>query len=144
MNPRLTSAALGLLLVASAGALRAQAPPPASALPAEPQLIFEREAFSYPMGGRRDPFRALTRRDEAGPIFDELTLSMIIYDEQPNRSLVVLTDSQKRRYRLRRGESIGNTTVVNIGPTRVVFSVDNLGVRRQEILELKRTRPEGA
>lgn len=145
MNYRIMSAGFGLLLLTSAASLQAQTPPPAAnGLPDEPRLIFERETFSYASGGRRDPFRALTRRDELGPLFDELTLSMIIYDEVPGRSLVVLADKNNRRYRLRPGETVGNTTVVSITPTRVVFSVDNLGVRRQEILELKRNRPEGA
>jgi hypothetical protein len=144
MKPPLMPITIGLLLAVGAGPLSAQAPAQPSPLPEEPRLIFERETFTYPTGGRRDPFRALTHRDELGPIFEELRLSMIIYDEVANQSLVVLADTQNRRYRLRRGETIGNTTVLNIGPSRVVFSVDNLGVRRQEVLELKRTRPEGA
>ena len=50
-----------------------------------------------------------------------------------------------RQYRLRRGDSVGNATVVDIGPTRVVFSVSDFGIRRQEILELKAAaKREGA
>jgi hypothetical protein len=145
MNTRITLAALGVLLFAGSDIARAQAaPPPNPASRGEPQLMFEREIFSYAGAGRRDPFRALTRRDQVGPIFDELTLSMIIFDEVPGQSVVVLADRSNRRYRLRRGESLGNATVISIGATRVVFSVNELGVRRQEVLEMKRTKPEGA
>lgn len=146
MKTRNIIAAACLLILASAGEPRAQAAqqPPRSASQAEPQLMFERETFTYSAAGRRDPFRALTRRDQVGPIFDELTLSMIIFDEVPSESVVVMSDRSNRRYRLRRGESIGNATVISIGATRVVFSVNELGVRRQEVLEMKRTKPEGA
>jgi hypothetical protein len=145
MNTRITILALGLLLFAGTDIARAQAAPqPASTSREEPQLMFEREIFMYAGAGRRDPFRALTRRDQVGPIFDELTLSMIIFAEVPGQSVVVLADRSNRRYRLRRGESLGNATVISIGATRVVFSVNELGVRRQEVLEMKRTKPEGA
>jgi hypothetical protein len=142
MTAKLMSAAFGLLLGASAAPLYAQGPPDPPA--EEPRLVFERETFSYAGAGRRDPFRPLSRRDEIGPLFDELKLSMIIYHEQPSLSVVVVSDGGNRRYRLRRGETVGNATVVEISPTRVRFSVDSFGVRQQEVLELKRTKPEGA
>jgi hypothetical protein len=143
MTMRTATILFGMLLAASAPELAAQDAPPAGPRE-EPRLVFERESFSYPTGGRRDPFGAINRRDDVGPMFEDLKLSMIIIDEVPGRSLVVLTDSRNRRYRLRRGEVVGDATVVDISPTRVVFSVQNLGARRQEILELKRTKPEGA
>jgi hypothetical protein len=130
-----------LLLFAMPAA--AQRPGEQMARGEEPRLIFEREAFTYPNGGRRDPFRALTGV-ETGPRFEELTLRMIIYSETPDLSIVTLSDGSNRMHRLRRGEVVGNATVLDIGPTRVIFAVDNLGVRRREILELKRTNPEGA
>jgi hypothetical protein len=41
----------------------------------------------------------------------------------PGESVVAVSDAAKKQYRLRRGDTVGNATVVDIGPTRVVFSV---------------------
>ncbi|HUF51264.1 MAG TPA: hypothetical protein VMN60_10545 [Longimicrobiales bacterium] len=125
----------------------AQAPVPAgSTAPApvvqanDPKLVFEREVFSYPGRGRRDPFMPLTGSD-AGPLFSELKLHMILYvQSNPAESIVTLEDATKKVHRLRRGDSIGTATIVDIGPTRVVFSINDFGIRRQEILDLK---PQG-
>jgi hypothetical protein len=110
----------------------------------EPRLRFEREVFEYPNAGRRDPFRALTRQDETGPQFADLVLRMIIHSDVASQSLVVVADGTGRTHRLRRGDAIGNATVIDIGPNRVVFSVEDLGTRRQEALELKKNQLEGA
>jgi pSer/pThr/pTyr-binding forkhead associated (FHA) protein len=138
----LIAAALG-----AAAPLAAQEPaaePPAPRPPvqtAEPRLVFEREVFSYPGRARRDPFIPLTSSAE-GPLFSDLKLHMIIFVDDPNASIITVSDNSQRRVRLRRGESIGNATVIDIGPTRVVFSVNEFGIRRQEVLDLKKR--EGA
>lgn len=108
----------------------------------EPSLIFEREVFTYPGRTRRDPFQPLTGQN-AGPLFDDLRLRIILFSDNPNESLATLVDASGNRYRLRRGETVGNATIIDIGPTRVIFSVDDFGQRRQEVLELTATR-EGA
>jgi hypothetical protein len=108
---------------------------------AEPRLVFEREVFLYSGRARRDPFRPLTSTSE-GPLFTDLTLRMILQAEDPGSSVVALTDAANRHYRLRRGDSVGNATVVDIGPRRVVFSVLDFGLRRQEVLELKESERE--
>jgi hypothetical protein len=142
--------ALVALLLAAAlqPAAHAQAPQPAQqpapqagerpqvAQGGEPRLVFEREVFSYPGRARRDPFVPLTTSAE-GPLFADLRLHMIIFDEDASQSLIMVSDASQRRVRLRRGESVGNATVIDIGPTRVVFSVNEFGIRRQEILDLK-------
>ncbi|NLG62748.1 MAG: pilus assembly protein PilP [Candidatus Cloacimonetes bacterium] len=111
------------------------AAPPADSL-AEPRLVFDREVFSYSSGGRRDPFKPLTASDD-GPLFDELTLRMIIFSQDPRESLVLVQDVAGKVHRLRRGERVGNATVVDIGRSRVLFSVNEFGVYRQGVLELK-------
>ena len=136
-------------LAALAQALAAQAPPPAApptpGAQGEPKLVFEREVFRYPGENRRDPFRPLTRQEDLGPVFNDLTLRMIIYSPDPKQSVAVVADAAKKSYRLRRGESLGNAQVVEIGPAHVVFSVDDFGVRRQETIDLKPRKPsEGA
>lgn len=130
-------AALILALAAApAAAQQPPAPAPQPAASAEPKLVFEREVFHYPGKARRDPFRPLTATS-SGPLFQELKLHMILYSDDPARSVVSLSDGAQKQYRLRRGDSVGNATVIDISPTRVVFSVLDFGIRRQEILNLK-------
>ncbi|HEX6135792.1 MAG TPA: hypothetical protein VFZ24_17595 [Longimicrobiales bacterium] len=118
------------------------APAPEAAQAADPKLIFEREVFTYPGRARRDPFMPLTGAN-AGVLFSDLKLKMILYDDDPRESIAAVSDAANKQYRLRRGDTVGNATVVDIGRTRVVFSVSDFGIRRQEVLELKPLR-EGA
>jgi nucleoid-associated protein YgaU len=135
---------VGLMAVAAAAPLQAQQPaepatpdaPAAVAQSSDPRLVFEREVFSYPGRARRDPFMPLTGQN-AGVMFTDLTLHMILFDENPSRSIVAVSDAAKKQYRLRRGDTVGSATVVDIGRTRVVFSVNDFGIRRQEVLDMK-------
>ena len=138
---------IATLSVAAALPAAAQAPAAPPAAPAgptpEPQLVFEREVYQYSAAGRRDPFRPLTSDNSAGPLFAELQLTGILYSANPSQSRVTFRDSNKKQYRLRRGDSVGNATIVDIGRTRVVFSIREFGMTRTESLELKLT-PAGA
>jgi hypothetical protein len=126
-------------LVISAHAAMAQDPPkpiePAKPLP---PLKFDREVFEYPATTRRDPFRPLTNNDTQGPLFTEITLSGIIFQQNPSQSLVRFHDLSKKEYRLHRGDRIGNITVLDIGEKSVVFSVEEFGMKRKEVLEMPR------
>ena len=138
-------AAVGIALVIKAVA--AQDPEPlglpvvntAVAAPAvtaeEPEMIFEREVFVYQRGSRRDPFKPLTD-NMMGPLFETLSLRMIIHSTDPTASIAVVADNNQT-YRVRRGQVVGNARVVSIEKDRVVFTVEELGNYRQEILELK-------
>ena len=156
VNPILLGLAVAFMATPAAAqdqpAAPPQAPPAAAAQPNaaaapgvnDPRLIFEREVYAYPGRARRDPFMPLTGQN-AGPLFSDLRLRVILYSENPSMSVVALSDAADKQYRLRRGDSVGNATVVDIGPTRVVFSVSDFGIRRQEILELKAAaKREGA
>jgi hypothetical protein len=135
MSPRALGLAVAALLAAAPAA--AQRPAAASdSTPAEPQLVFDREVFSYAGAGRRDPFQPLTASDD-GPLFEELRLRMIIFARDPRESLVLVQDVTTKVHRLRRGDRVGNATVVDIGRNRVLFSVNEFGVYRQGVLELK-------
>ena len=132
---------IALAIGAPANAQEAAAPvtPPATIIQGnEAQLVFEREVFAYPGRARRDPFMPLTGQN-AGVLFSDLKLHMILFDDNPVRSIVAVSDAANKQYRLRRGDSVGNATVVDIGRTRVVFSVSDFGIRRQEVLEMKPT-----
>lgn len=130
---------LGALLAASAWAAGAQQPAqrPAQALE-NVDLVYEREVYIYPGQGRRDPFLTLTSQEGLGPRFEEISLRGIIYSTGRGRSVALLSDAEGKIYRVRSGDVIGNARVVEIGPLRVVFAVDEFGVIRQEMLELKR------
>jgi hypothetical protein len=143
------------MLLVSAVAVAAFAAPAAAQQPnapaaqgpgsvGEPKLVFDREVYRYPGGNRRDPFMPLTRIEDLGPMFNDLSLRMIIFSPDPKMSVVVLADGNKKSHRLHRGESVGNATVVEIRRTEVVFVVEDFGVRRQEILEMKPNNTEGA
>jgi len=133
------------LLAATAAPVAAQQPSAQPQQPAtataggstDPQLVFEREIFNYPGRARRDPFIPLTGAN-AGILFSDLTLKMILYvADNPRESIISVTDISGKQHRLRRGDTIGNATVVDIGETRVVFSVSDFGIRRQQVLQLK-------
>lgn len=154
VNPLLLGLAVALTALPAAAQDPPAAPPqeqpaaaqgttPAAAGLNDPRLIFDREVYNYPGRARRDPFMPLTGQN-AGPLFSDLRLRVILYSENPSQSVVAVSDAANKQYRLRRGDSVGNATVVDIGPTRVVFSVSDFGIRRQEILELKAAKREGA
>ncbi len=99
-------------------------------------LIYRREVFTYQGGSRRDPFRQLTGEAGMGPRFDQLSLQGIIYGSGRGESLALLSDSEGRVYRVRVGDRVGDSRVIEIGPMRVVLAVENFGSIRQEVLEL--------
>lgn len=142
--------AIGLTLVSQPA--RAQEPVPAEGQaartptrPRDIQLVFEREVYHYQDGGRRDPFRSLAAEAGLLPLFDDLKLRMIIYSDLPGQSVALIMDGTRKIYRLRKGDVIGNATVLGITPEEVRFSVDDFGNRRQEVLTLKSQNPkEGA
>lgn len=107
----------------------------------EIDLVYEREVFDYPAATSRDPFLALTR-DGAGARLEDLTLKGIIYS--PGASVALLVDGDGGKYRLRSGDIVGNARVVEIRRSQVRFAVEDFGVVHQEVLELQRTRSEGA
>ena len=142
-----------VLAITSATSLYAQAPVPAAGPPAapgaptappkvpvpEPKLVFDREVFSYGGNGRRDPFKPLIGKESLGPLFEDLKLKGIIYSNDPTRSIVLIQDGAKKLYRVRRGEVIGNSRVVEIRPLAVRFAVENFGMLRYEVIELTKT-----
>jgi hypothetical protein len=137
---------LALLLGGAAPALAQQRPrQPAAAQPApapEPELRFEREYFVYPTRTGRDPFTSLAAQSGMGPRFEDLELLGVIHSPD-GQSVVLLGEEGGRIHRARRGQVVGNARVITIAPMRVVFAVENFGVVRQEILELKRKDNEG-
>lgn len=145
-SPRFTVLGALMVLALAPAAARAQgrkpqtdASRPTTADASTVTLVYDREVFTYTGGNRRDPFHPLTDDTNTGPRFDELNLQGIIYSSVRGRSLVLLGDAAGRVHRVRVGDVLGNTRIVEIGPLRVVFAVEEFGNVRQEMLELKKS-----
>lgn len=129
-----------VLMMAAVAVAQQQRPGQQGQASREVTLVYEREVFSYPGSARRDPFLPLTDENGMGPRFESLSLQGIIYSTGRGRSVALLADGDGRVYRARVGDVVGNATVVEIGPLRVVMAVENFGVIRQEMLELQRNQ----
>ena len=128
-----------VLLVSAAAQVAAQTPPPGAPKPPppDPKLSFEREVFGYSAEGRRDPFRPLGGQDALGPLFEDLSLRGIMFVQStPANSIAIITDGAKKIYRVRRGETIGNSRIASIERYQVRFLVENYGILREEVLPL--------
>ena len=111
----------------------------------EVRLVYEREVYSYDGGGQRDPFAALVGEGiDIGPTFADLRLRGIIYSTGRGQSIALLHDRTGNLYRARRGDIIGNATILEIRPLEVLFVVEDFGQTRQEMLRLKSDEAEGA
>jgi|GEM_PF-508849 len=122
-----------------------------SANPAQEQaqdtirLVLEREVFSYPSFQRRNPFSPLTGRDD-GPRFEDLVLLGVIQTGDVGASVALIGTrggvDGGRTYRIRVGERLGNSRVLEIRRQEVVAQVEEFGVTETRILQLRRTEPQ--
>ena len=111
----------------------------------EVRLVYEREVYGYEAGGQRDPFAPLIGEGvDIGPTFADLRLRGIIYSTGRGQSIALLHDRTGNLYRARRGDIIGNATILEIRPLEVLFVVEDFGQTRQEMLRLKSDEAEGA
>ena len=134
--------ALSLPAVASAQ----DTPPP------DTDLVMLREVFRYPDYARRNPFAPLLSADGGGPRFERLVLLGIVFSVDVQRSIVLFGEGSSvdpssgaltvvpggQTYRLRVGESIGNTTILEIHERRILVGVDEFGQSEQHTMELRR------
>ncbi len=140
-----------LILVAALTGIAA-GPAPASLAPqdtassrqsSEQDAIYRREVFVYPSDARRNPFVSLIGPDvDSGPLFGDLDLMGIIFGGSAGSVATVIDRASEKRYRVRRGDSIGNARVVEIRPDAVVFQVTEFGVTRSETLRIRRGEEE--
>ncbi|MBC7844779.1 MAG: hypothetical protein H7099_20930 [Gemmatimonadaceae bacterium] len=105
------------------------------------QLSYRREIFSYASGGRRDPFVSLATTGVLRPTIADLSLVGIAYATQNNaagsQSIAIFRDkTTKEQYRVRVGQPLGRMRVASIEPRRVVFSIDEFGISRQESIAM--------
>jgi hypothetical protein len=153
-----------VLFVVAAGALMApvgeasaqdQPPPPARPAP-DTELVFEREIFQYPSFTRRNPFRPLLGADGGGPRYEQLTVIGIIYSSDAGFSIATLTTGgvtvaedgtlsavEGDAFHLRTGESIGNTTIVEIRRDAVIVDVEVFDAVERETMTFVSRRQGG-
>jgi hypothetical protein len=114
---------------------------PVEATTQRASLTLEREVFSYPGNGRRDPMLSLTSSAELRPLLSELKLIAIIYDEEGSNHLAVLQNiadkSGKTQYRVKVGQALGRMRVAQITRREIVFTLNEFGFSRQERLSIK-------
>jgi hypothetical protein len=116
----------------------ASAAPSASApLPVDtaPKVLINREVFQYEGSGRRDPFISLLTTSDLRPLLTDLKLVAVAYDPRGQNSVAVLRDiTSKDQYRVRVGQTIGRMRVAAIQEKAVIFTIEEFGYSRQEIL----------
>ena len=137
-----------VLLGASALSAQSQDPPPPPDT-TEAELVFEREVYSYPTYGRRNPFEPLTSGDGQGPRFEDLRLLGVIFSSNTSASVALLgvdvtSGAAGTTYRVRRGDRLGNTRILSIQRDRVLVEVEEFGLTEQRQLQVRRPREGGS
>jgi len=122
---------------AHAATAKVSAPTP---LPVDtgPKVLINREVFQYDGDGRRDPFVSLLTTSDLRPLLNDLKLVAVAYDPRGQNSVAVLRDvTSKSQYRVRVGQTIGRMRVAAIQEKAVIFTIEEFGYSRQELLPIQ-------
>src|SRR5690349_4399431 len=103
-----------------------------------PTVLINREVFAYEGAGRRDPFVSLLTTSDLKPLLQDLKLVGVAYDPRGQNSVAVLRDvtSKYDQYKVRVGQTIGRMRVAAIQPKAVIFTIEEFGYSRQELLPI--------
>ena len=111
--------------------------PPLPAPDTTPKVLINREVFQYEGDGRRDPFVSLLTTSDLKPLLTDLKLVGVAYDPRGQNSVAVLRDvTSKDQYKVRVGQTIGRMRVAAIQPKAVIFTIEEFGYSRQELLPI--------
>ena len=111
--------------------------PPLPAPYTTPKVLINREVFQYEGDGRRDPFVSLLTTSDLKPLLTDLKLVGVAYDPRGQNSVAVLRDvTSKDQYKVRVGQTIGRMRVAAIQPKAVIFTIEEFGYSRQELLPI--------
>jgi len=114
------------------------APVPAAAADTAPRVLINREVFQYDGDGRRDPFVSLLTTSDLRPLLADLKLVAVAYDPRGQNSVAVLRDpTSKTQYRVKVGQTIGRMRVAAIQEKAVIFTIEEFGYSRQELLPMQ-------
>ncbi|MFL5467790.1 MAG: hypothetical protein ACJ79N_12035 [Gemmatimonadaceae bacterium] len=101
------------------------------------RVLINREIFQYDGGSRRDPFVSLLTTSDLKPLLNDLKLVGVAYDPRGQNSVAVLRDiTSKEQYKVRVGQTIGRMRVAAIQPKAVIFTIEEFGYSRQELLPI--------
>jgi hypothetical protein len=103
------------------------------------EIEMSRETFSYG-GAARDPFNSLLNMAKNGPELADLQLVGIYQNlRTPTRSVAVFREKEGgKRHKLRAGDQVGRSRLVQIRDRDVVFMIEDFGFERQETLSLRK------
>lgn len=103
------------------------------------EIEMSRETFSYG-GAARDPFVSLLNLAKDGPELADLQLVGIYQNlRSPSSSVAVFREKEGgKRHKLRSGDQVGRSRLVQIRERDVVFMIEDFGFERQETLSLRK------
>ena len=98
-----------------------------------------RETFAY-SGSTRDPFNSLLNMAKSGPEIADLQLVGIYQNMRtPTGNVAVFREKEGgKRHKLRAGDQVGRSRVVQFRERDVVFMIEDFGFERQETLSLRK------
>lgn len=103
-----------------------------------PRVLINREVYQYDGDGRRDPFVSLLTTSDLRPLLADLKLVAVAYDPRGQNSVAVLRDpTSKTQYRVKVGQTIGRMRVAAIQEKAVIFTIEEFGYSRQELLPIQ-------
>jgi hypothetical protein len=103
-----------------------------------------RETFAY-AGGTRDPFATLINKDDSGIEIGNLDLVGVYLDlGTPSNNIIVLREkgTDGKRHKMRVGDQLGRSRLVQIRRRDAVFMIADFGYERQETLSLRKQEVE--
>ena len=103
------------------------------------EMEMSRETFAY-SGASRDPFNSLLNMAKTGPELADLQLVGIYRNlRAPDASIAVFREKDRgKRHKLRTGDQVGRSRLVQIRERDVVFMIEDFGFERQETLSLRK------
>jgi hypothetical protein len=103
-----------------------------------PKVLINREIFQYDGGARRDPFVSLLTTSDLRPLLNDLKLVAVAFDPRGQNSVAVLRDvTSKTQYKVKVGQAIGRMRVAAIQEKAVIFTIEEFGYSRQELLPIQ-------
>jgi hypothetical protein len=102
-------------------------------------MEMSRETFAY-SGAPRDPFNSLLNAAKSGPEVADLQLVGIYQNLQtPTASVAVFREKDGgKRHKLRSGDQLGRSRLMQIRDRDVVFMIEDFGFERQDTLSLRK------
>jgi outer membrane biosynthesis protein TonB len=101
------------------------------------EVTFNREVFAYVKGTRRDPFTTMITSSDLRPQITDLKLVTVIRAANAASSVAIMRDlTTNEQYRVRVGQTLGRMRVAQIQQRAVVFSIEEFGYNRQEVVSM--------